>query len=285
MNGWIKIHRKMMNHPMYFAEPFNRALAWIDLIMLANHKENFFYVRGNKVIVKRGQIGMSKENLAVRWKWSRGKVLRFLNDLEKEHQIAQQKNKLTSLISVVNYELYQTDSATDDAVNNTTDGQQTGQQTDTNKNVKNIKNEKEYIEGVVVPLSPPSDEDEKPKIEKSPFKEIVDAWNTTCISLPKVFVLSDSRKNKMRVRIEEMGGVEKAIPIFKSIFEKTQANPFLRGDKKEGWKASFDWLFENDKNWVKVWEGNYENKEIIQNGNSNNYAANRERKPDYSEKF
>ena len=40
---------------------------------------------------------------------------------------------------------------------------------------------------------------------------------------------------------------------------KMQASHFLRGDNKRGWKASFDWLFENDKNWVKVYEGNYDN--------------------------
>ena len=39
-----------------------------------------------------------------------------------------------------------------------------------------------------------------------------------------------------------------------------QQSKFLKGDNKRGWKASFDWLFENDKNWVKVYEGNYDNK-------------------------
>ena len=27
-----------------------------------------------------------------------------------------------------------------------------------------------------------------------------------------------------------------------------------------GWVANFDWVFENEKNWVKVSEGNYDNK-------------------------
>ena len=38
-----------------------------------------------------------------------------------------------------------------------------------------------------------------------------------------------------------------------------QESKFLKGESKRGWKASFDWVFENDKNWVKVWEGNYDN--------------------------
>ena len=64
----------------------------------------------------------------------------------------------------------------------------------------------------------------------------------------------------MRLRISEIGGIEKALPLLKQIFEKMQESNFLKGDNKRGWKASFDWLFENDKNWVKVFEGNYDNK-------------------------
>ena len=90
-------------------------------------------------------------------------------------------------------------------------------------------------------------------------------WNTTCAGYPKIYNMSESRKNKMRVRIEEMGGEEKALPLMKALFEKMQANNFLKGDNKRGWKASFDWLFENDKNWVKVHEGNYDNQQSDSN--------------------
>lgn len=85
-------------------------------------------------------------------------------------------------------------------------------------------------------------------------------WNEICTGFPKLFTLSEPRKNKMRLRIAEMGGLEKALPLIKQIFEKMQQSKFLKGDNKRGWKASFDWLFENDKNWVKVYEGNYDNK-------------------------
>ena len=55
-----------------------------------------------------------------------------------------------------------------------------------------------------------------------------------------------------------MGGLEAALPLIHLLFEKMMQSKFLRGDNKRGWKASFDWLFENDKNWVKVYEGNYD---------------------------
>lgn len=120
-------------------------------------------------------------------------------------------------------------------------------------------------ESGVAAATPTSASDEakapKSKNEKIPAKEIKEMWNTTCTSFPKLFTISENRKNKMRLRIEEMGGIGKALLLLKAVFEKMQASSFLKGENKSGWKASFDWLFENDKNWVKVWEGNYDNRQ------------------------
>lgn len=121
MEGYILLHRKMSENPLYLSEPFNRALAWIDLLLLANYRENYFYVRGVKVKVNRGQLGWGLEKLSTRWKWSRGKVERFLNDLETEKQIVRQKNNVTTLISIVKYEDYQTNSKADSKANDKAD--------------------------------------------------------------------------------------------------------------------------------------------------------------------
>ena len=150
MEGWISIHRKITENPMYFSESFTRMQAWIDMLIITNHTEGYFYVRGNKVIVNRGQIGFGSTKLAERWRWSRGKVTRFLNELEKEGQIVQQKNNVTSLISIVNYDSYQVDSATDRTAgrtaDDTTDGQQTEQQTDINNNDNKNNNDNNSLQ-------------------------------------------------------------------------------------------------------------------------------------------
>ena len=142
MEGWIKLYRKISDNPIWLSEPFTRAQAWIDLILLATHKNSFIRVRGIKIDLNRSQIRWSTENLAARWQWSRGKVLRFLNELETVQQIVQQKNNIITVITILNWEKYQADGTTD----GTTDGQQTVQQTvqqtDTNKNDKNEKNER-----------------------------------------------------------------------------------------------------------------------------------------------
>lgn len=142
-----------MDHPYYLSEPFTKMQAWIDMILLASHKEHSIFVRGQKVIISRGQIAMSEQNIAARWRWSRGKVRRYMNELEIEQQIEQQKNNVISLISIVNYSKYQSGSTTDDTTDSTsngtasstTDGTANGTQSRKRRREKNEKNEKKNI--------------------------------------------------------------------------------------------------------------------------------------------
>ena len=107
MEGWIKLHRGLLESNVWTCEPFSRGQAWVDLLLLANHKDSFFYKRGNKIDVKRGQLGRSVVELSDRWKWSRSKVNKFLKDLEKEQQIKQQKSSITQIVTIINYDEYQ----------------------------------------------------------------------------------------------------------------------------------------------------------------------------------
>jgi len=144
MEGWIKLHRKITENPYYLSEKFTRSQAWIDLLIIANHKQGMYYLRGIKIIVNRGQIGWGIERLAKRWQWSRGKVERFLIDLENEKQIVRQKTNAISLISLVNYEIYQEDNKANSKANIKADSKakehQTINQTDTNNNENNYNN-------------------------------------------------------------------------------------------------------------------------------------------------
>ena len=107
MQGWITLHRQIVDNPMWLSETFTRSQAWIDLLVLANHKESSFYVRDNQITVKRGQIGRSEEYFSSRWKWSRTKVRNFLKKLETEQQIARSKSHVLQIITIINYDKYQ----------------------------------------------------------------------------------------------------------------------------------------------------------------------------------
>jgi len=142
MSGWIKLHRKITDNPLYFSEPFTRSMAWVDMLLIANHTDNFFFKRGMRVDIKTGQIGYDLDTLSKRWKWSRGKVERFLQMLEKDEQIVRQKTNVTTLISIVNYKEYQTDDKANRKANDKPNSKPNEHKQEC---IRNIKNEKELI--------------------------------------------------------------------------------------------------------------------------------------------
>jgi|Laugrefa1bdmlbdn_1035148.scaffolds.fasta_scaffold07349_4 hypothetical protein len=142
MSGWIKLHRKITDNPLYFSEPFTRSMAWVDMLLIANHTDNFFFKRGIRVDIKTGQIGYDLDTLSKRWKWSRGKVERFLQMLEKDEQIVRQKTNVTTLISIVNYKEYQTDDKANRKANDKPNSKPNEHKQEC---IRNIKNEKELI--------------------------------------------------------------------------------------------------------------------------------------------
>ena len=107
-NGWISVHRKIWNNPIWNDnEPFDMRSAWIDLLLLVNHTDNKTLFSGELITVKRGDKILSIRFLADRWKWSNDKVLKFLKLLESDNMIKRDSNKKRTLITVVNYGFYQ----------------------------------------------------------------------------------------------------------------------------------------------------------------------------------
>lgn len=126
--GFIKLDRQLMEHWLWEDEPFSRAQAWIDLIYLANHENKDFMQSGVLIHGKRGNVYRSKLWLAERWKWSRGKVDRFLKLLQKEQMITENRIRIGTtngtVITIVNYGKFQDVRAVKKAVN----GQSTSSQ-------------------------------------------------------------------------------------------------------------------------------------------------------------
>ena len=101
-DGYIILPRAVLDDD-YFAQKFTRAQAFIDLYFLAAYKARSFYIRGNKVLVKRGQVAVSKKDLADRWKWSRNTVQKFLDEQQEAKKIEQQKSRIITIVTLKNY--------------------------------------------------------------------------------------------------------------------------------------------------------------------------------------
>ena len=107
---------------------------------------------------------------------------------------------------------------------------------------------------------PEDEKRDKPVSAPPEFSFVLDLWNSSAKrSIPKVRMLSPARKEKVRLRIKEMGGMEEAKTILANCFRKISESDFCNGATGK-WTATFDWFFENEKNWLKVLEGNYDNR-------------------------
>ena len=139
MEGWIKLHRKTLDNPIITKDSDYLAV-WIYLLLNTTHKEYDVLFKGERVTLKRGQLLTGRKSISEKLKIDENKVQRILKSLENEHQIEQQKSNKNRLITSVSWDKYQQDEQQNEQqLNNkrTT----TEQQVNTNKNVKNIKND------------------------------------------------------------------------------------------------------------------------------------------------
>lgn len=62
-------------------QPFDKRSAWVDLMLSANDEPKTEHMRGQLITLERGQLYIRPNKLAKRWRWSEGKVKRFLEFL------------------------------------------------------------------------------------------------------------------------------------------------------------------------------------------------------------
>ena len=151
--GWIKLHRQILESDIWAddeQEPFDRRSAWIDLLLMANHKDKQTVFDGKAITVMRGQKITSVRKLSERWRWSVNKTYRYLKLLEDLEMIKRESDSRRTLLTIVKYGDFQGYENTDEYSHEYTDRTLTNtvlehsriQSRNTNKNIKNIKNEK-----------------------------------------------------------------------------------------------------------------------------------------------
>jgi uncharacterized protein YdaU (DUF1376 family) len=108
-----------------------------------------------------------------------------------------------------------------------------------------IREEKEPIGSVI---APPLDD----------VSEAVRAYNETAaqVGWPTVQKMTDSRRRALRSRIADAGGIDG----WRIALGKAAQSDFLCGRSPKAWSGcSFDWLTAS-KNFIKIMEGNYDNR-------------------------
>lgn len=198
----------------------------INLLLMANHEENTWIFDGKEYNLKPGQMITSLEGIKEKCAKdvSIQNIRTCLLKLEKGGFLTNKSTNKNRLITIENWELYQSNSK-----NQQTNSQASNKHLTTNKNVKNEKN--------------------------NIYSQIQEEFNSICVNLSSIKKITDSRKRVINARIKEYG-LETVLEVFNLVNKSS----FLNGNSEIGWKADFDWIMK-PSNFTKILEGNYNNKE------------------------
>ena len=145
MNGFLFLHRKIINSPIF--ENPELLKVWIWCLCKANYVDSIQPIGNQNVLIKAGQFATGRKKAGIELGEHQSKVWRYLKQLEMLGNIVIESNNKYSLVTVAKWGDYQAISdlmdnkcTTDEQqMNNrcTTDEQQTAQQMNTNNNINN----------------------------------------------------------------------------------------------------------------------------------------------------
>jgi hypothetical protein len=141
MNGWIKLHRKFMKWEWY--DKSNMVHLFLHLLLEANHDTE----KWHGIQIERGQVLTGRKQLSQKTGISEQCIRTCLDRLKSTNEITIQSTKQYSVITINNYDRYQSyEKDNNQQINqeinfqSTNDQPTTNQQLTTNKKLKKLKN-------------------------------------------------------------------------------------------------------------------------------------------------
>lgn len=175
MEGWIKLHRKILNSDMYRSLNSKQRDVMITLLLMANHKTKRWEHDGKIYEAKPGQMVTSlksiQENCAS--DVSIQNIRTALDKLKSWGFLTWESTNKNRLVTIINWAVYQgdEDDANKQSNNQLTSHQQTtNNQLTTNKNEKNDKN--------IVPTEQPGGCEQDPPNKQRVIAELVTVYRS-----------------------------------------------------------------------------------------------------------
>lgn len=275
--GFIKLSRSFFNNKMWqAARKFSECEAWLDLIQSARFEASptTSLIGSCEVTWNRGQYPASIRFLSKKWGQSESWVRKCLSNFKKEGMITIENTQGVSVITLVNFDKYNTPpdtpfntpSDTPNILNNNqleqlitqvatqvvTQAMKSQHTSDTNNKKEEEYNNNYSLRSSNELLCGTS----QPHEEKIDYRNLVSFFNDTTKGVfgNIRYPLSDKRKGMINARIKEHGK-----RAFVEMIQKAYESDFLKGQNSRNFTASFDWLIK-PTNFEKVISGNYDNK-------------------------
>ncbi|MDD4892368.1 MAG: hypothetical protein PHH73_00015 [Candidatus Rickettsiella isopodorum] len=154
--GYIKLYRSITEKSWWLKQRFTWGQAWIDMLLMAKHKNMILTVNYKPYDVPLGSFVTSQRKLAERWRWSISTVNSFLNYLQKaECQIEHKTEHSFTHIYILNWKKHQgksehlTEHETETFPNSSrTVAEYSPKQIKNDNNDKNVNNKDIYLDFV-----------------------------------------------------------------------------------------------------------------------------------------
>jgi hypothetical protein len=139
MEGWIKLHRKLLKHWIWQNDKYLKA--WVYCLFRANHTNTKVLIGAKLIELKPGEFITSRGNFAKDTEMTEQAVRTFWSLLEADEMITKQSTSNSTKLSICNYDSYQHQQPTD---NHQTTNEQPArnQRATTDNNVKKKNKEK-----------------------------------------------------------------------------------------------------------------------------------------------
>ncbi len=205
INGYIKVHRKLVDWEWYDSYPEFKL--FMHLLLTVNHTDSYWH--GERI--ERGSRVTSLSSLSAETGLSIQQLRTAIRHLTTTNEIASVSRSKNTLFIVLNYDLYQGDNT----------------MVNTHPAIETQQPKGEHRK----------DEEKTAKIN---YQHIVDMFNEICVSFSKVQKLSEDRKKAIKARLNTYSEED-----IKKAFMMAEQSDFLKGKNSRNWAATFDWMMKD----------------------------------------
>ena len=109
MKGFIKIHRRVFQSPIFEGQAFDRRSAWLWMLSEARFEAGIKYIEGREIHLKRGQFAASLRFMANAWGWKKDAAHRLVRRFETATMIETDTATGIYVVTICNYDRYQSE--------------------------------------------------------------------------------------------------------------------------------------------------------------------------------
>jgi len=110
MEGWISLHRRILDHWIFQNDKYLKA--WIWFLLRANHAQSKILVGADLITIERGEFITSLYKICEATGLTNQNARTFIRLLENDKMINKQTTTKLTKITILNYDSYQIDQQT-----------------------------------------------------------------------------------------------------------------------------------------------------------------------------